>query len=142
LIQQDSNRFAAVEEQAKAINKNYAITPLSTDFNTDGYPDLIYSNLAGPLKIFLSNGAANHFLKISFQKNAKTLGARVTVKQNNKTLTDFLYSGEGLCSDQSSTLTFGLGKDSTLINSVLIHYLSGRTDSLKNIQPNKMIRID
>lgn len=141
LIQQDSNRFAAVEEQAKAVNENYAITPLSTDFNGDGYPDLIYSNLDGPLKVFLSSGDSNQFLKVKFQKNARTLGARVSVQLPNKTLTDFLYSGEGLSSDQSGTLTFGLGKDSILMNSVVINYLSGKTDTLKNIKPNEVIRI-
>lgn len=141
LIQQDSNRFAAVEEQAKAVNKNYAISPLSTDFNNDGYPDLIYSNLDGLLKIFLSNGGLNQFLKVKFLKDAQTLGAKVQVQLSGKTLTDFLYSGEGLSSDQSSTLTFGLGKDSVAVERVIIQYLSGKTDTLQNTKPNTIIRV-
>ncbi len=142
LIQQDSNKFSAVEEQAKAVNKNYAITPLSTDFNNDGYPDLIYSNLDGPLKIFLSNGGSSHFLKVKFLKNAKTLGAKVQVQLPEKTLTDFLYSGEGFCSDQSGTLTFGLGKDSSLeIKNVIIRFLSGKADTLTNVKSNDLLRI-
>lgn len=140
LIQQDSNRFAAVEEQANAVNKNYAISPLSTDFNADGYPDLIYSNLDGPLKIFLSNGGSNQYLKVKFLKNAQTLGAKVQVQLSDKTLTDFLYSGEGLSSDQSGTLTFGLGRNS-VARSVIVNYLSGKTDTLKSIKPNEVIRI-
>ncbi len=142
LIQLDSGHFAAVEEQAKAVNKNYAITPLSTDFNADGYPDLVYSNLNGPLKIFLSVTGRNNYLNVRFLKNAQTLGARVSIDTPEKTLTEYLYSGEGLCSDQSGMLTFGLGGDSTVISRVIVHYISGKTDTLHNIAPNSMIRIN
>jgi len=141
LIQQDGERFAAVEEQAGAINKNYAITPLSTDFNSDGYPALIYSNLDGPLKIFMSEGGTNYFLKVSFQKNAKNLGATVRVSHQKKILTDFLYSGEGLCSDQSGTLIFGLAKDSVDISQVVIQYISGQSDTLRNVRVDSTVKI-
>lgn len=142
LIQQEGQRYAAVEEQAHAVNKNYAITPLSTDFNGDGYPDLIYSNLDGPLKIFLSEGGNNNFLKVIFQKNAKTLGSSIQVITANKTITDFLYSGEGLCSDQSGTLTFGLGKDNDPILYVIIQNLSGKPDTLRNVNLNSSLTIN
>ena len=39
LVQRPTGIFSAVEDQAGAINKNYGITPLSSDFNQDGYPD-------------------------------------------------------------------------------------------------------
>lgn len=125
LIQQENGRFAAVEEQAGVVNKNYAITPLSSDFNGDGYPDLIYSNLDGPLKVFVSNGGDGKFLKVRMIKNATTLGAKIRVRNGGSVISDFLVSGEGLCSDQSSTLTFGLGKN--LQDSVIVEvtYPSG-----------------
>ncbi len=141
LIQQEGGRFAAVEEQAHAENKNYAIAPLSTDFNEDGYPDLIYSNLNGPLKIFMSQGGGNKFLKVRFQKNASNLGAIVSVTASGKTLTDFLYSGEGLSSDQGGTLIFGLGDLNPEIEQLTINYLAGKVDTVRNISSNSVIEI-
>lgn len=141
LIQQEGDRFAAVEEQAHAENRNYAIAPLSTDFNDDGYPDLIYSNLNGPLKIFMSQGGENKFLKVRFQKNAKNPGAIVSVTEAGKTVTDFLYSGEGLSSDQSGTLIFGLGSIKTGIDHLTINYLSGKADSVRNVTAHSVIEI-
>lgn len=142
LLQRDSGRFAAVEEQANAVNRHYAITPLSTDFNGDGYPDLIYSNLNGPLKVFISVKGPNRYLKIQFRKNAESLGARVAVTLQDRTLTDFLYSGEGFCSDQGGTLTFGLGRRNAKIEQAVIHYLSGRSDTLRNINLNSTVKIN
>ncbi len=142
LIQQVGGRFAAVEEQAHAENRNYAIAPLSTDFNDDGYPDLIYSNLNGPLKIFMSQGGDNKFLKVRFRKNAKNLGAIVSVSASGKTLTDFLYSGEGLSSDQGGTLIFGLGNSSPEINHVTVNYPSGKVDTLRSIRINSIIELE
>ena len=51
LIQRADGIFSAVEEQAGTVNKNYAITPITSDFNQDGYPDLIYTNLNGPVTV-------------------------------------------------------------------------------------------
>lgn len=140
LIQRNNGTFAAVEEQANAVNKNFAIAPLTTDFNKDGYPDLIYSNLNGPLKILVSNRGENNYVKVRMKKNAMTLGSRVELHLPNRRLTQFLLSGEGLCSDQSETLIFGLAKDS-LINQIVIQYPSGKTETLKNIGINSQVSI-
>lgn len=137
LIQRGNGTFAAVEEQAKAENRNFAITPLSTDFNQDGYPDLIYSNLDGPLKVFLSNGGDNNYIKVSIKKNAASLGAKVEVKTGGNIYTQYLLSGEGLCSDQSETLIFGLGSQ-TDIKSITIYYPSGMVDSLEDVTVNNV----
>ena len=47
LLQRPDGTFSAVEEQAKVQNKNFGITPLTSDFNQDGYPDLVFANLSG-----------------------------------------------------------------------------------------------
>lgn len=141
LVQQEGGRFAAVEEQAHAENRNYAIAPLSTDFNDDGYPDLIYSNLNGPLKIFMSQGGDNKFLKVRFRKNARNLGAIVSVTTAGNAQTDFLFSGEGLSSDQGGTLIFGFGDLNPEIHQLTINYLSGKIDTVRNVTANFVIEI-
>ncbi len=136
LVQRENGTFAAVEEQAKAENKNFAITPLSTDLNQDGYPDLIYSNLDGPLKIFLSDGGSSNYVKVRIEKNAATLGAKIMLQVEGNTYTQHLLSGEGLCSDQSNTLIFGLGQR-TDIKSLTIYYPSRKVDSVAGATINK-----
>ncbi|MBK7652052.1 MAG: ASPIC/UnbV domain-containing protein [Flammeovirgaceae bacterium] len=89
----------------------------------------------------MSQGGSNKFLKVRFQKNAKNLGAIVSVTAAGKTLTDFLYSGEGLSSDQSSTLIFGFSDLNPEINHLTINYLSGKIDTVRNVTANSAIEI-
>jgi len=132
LLQQPDHTFAAVEEQAKATNKNYAITPLTSDFNLDGYPDLIYPNLDGTVMALLNNGGGNHYLAIRFPETSAYSGASVTVNTaTGATLSDVYVVGEGLASDQTSTLTFGLGQV-TEVSSVRIKYPSGEEQVIEN----------
>ena len=112
LLQRPNGTFAAVEEQAGVVNKNYAITPLSSDFNKDGYPDLLYSNLNGKVKAFINNGGDDNFIAFRFPENAEYAGSHVTLSLGeNQLLSDVYVIGEGLGSDQTSTVTFGLGKE-------------------------------
>lgn len=140
LIQLDNGTFAATEEQAKVINKNYAITPLSSDFNNDGYPDLIYANLNGDVKAFINNGGKANFLKITLQDKANLIGATVSVTTENGTQTNYNIIGEGLCSDQSNTLIFGLGTAKT-IKSVSVKDAQGQMQILNNSTINSTIVI-
>jgi len=141
LIQQDNGTFAAVEQQAGVVNKNYAITPLSTDFNNDGYPDLVYVNLNGPVKAFISKGGTNNYLKVKMYDKPNLIGAAVTVVTDKGTQTNYNVIGEGLCSDQSNTLIFGLA-DSKTVKSVTITDTKGNTQVIENPTVNTTIAIN
>jgi len=111
LLQNNDGTFSAVEEQANAENKHYSITPLTSDFNQDGFPDLIYTNLNGPLRALISNKGTNHYVKVRFWEHAINLGSRVQLTTvNGNTYSDAYVIGEGLASDQTNTITFGLGE--------------------------------
>lgn len=130
LLQRDDKTFAAVEDKANAINKNYAITPLSSDFNNDGYPDLIYANLNGNFRAFINQGGKNKFVKVRFPEQSKYVGARVEVKtKSGKTLSDVYVIGEGLASDNTNVLTFGLGNDDEPA-SIIINYFGGEKETI------------
>ena len=141
LLQRPDGTFAAVEDQAKVINKNYAITPLSSDLNQDGYPDLIYANLAGNSQAHINKGGDANFIAFRFPETAKYAGTKVTVTKNDGSiLSDVYVIGEGLVSDQTATLTFGLGKDSS-IKSVNFSLPNGSQEAYGNYKVNQVNRI-
>ena len=66
------------------------------------------------------------------------IGAAVTVTTNLNTQTNYNVVGEGLCSDQSNTLIFGLGNAKT-IKSIVIKKSNGIIKTLKNSTINSTI---
>ena len=137
LVQRPDGTFSAVEEQAGVINKNYAITPLTSDFNQDGYPDLIYTNLSGKMKAFLNKGGDRNYIAFRFPENADYSGVQITVETENGSMSDFYVVGEGLASDQTNVFTFGLG-DLEMVKSVNIQFPNGQNRSLENPEINKV----
>jgi hypothetical protein len=127
LMQLPDGTFGTVEEEAGLVNRNYEITPLVADFNNDGYLDIIRANLAGPSYAFLSSGGKNGFLKIRLADSPASLGALVEVTiAGGVKLTKQFTSGEGMSSDQSHDLIFGLGAASS-VESINVYYASGKT---------------
>ena len=130
LIQRPDHRFAAVESVAGVVNKYYAITPLVADFNDDGYPDLLWVNLDGPVRAFLNEGGEAHYLKVRLPDGPESLGAIVRVTTGSgQTFTRHLVSNEGLLSEQSHVLVFGLG-NATRVSRVEVTLLSGETRTI------------
>lgn len=138
LIQRTNGLFAAVEEQAGVINKHYAITPLTSDFNLDGYPDLIYLNLNGPIRAYLNAGGDHHYFAIRFPETADYAGTHVFLQSPQRPLLSDVYVvGEGLGSDQTAVLTFGLETE-TQVSSVRIVFPSGEEKILDNPEIDKV----
>jgi hypothetical protein len=137
LLQRENGTFSAVEEQANAVNKNYALTPLVSDFNDDGYPDLIYINLDGPVRALINDGGNHNYLKVKLKETSANSGTAAIVElENGSMLSDVYVIGEGLASDQTNTMTFGLG-EATSVKSLTLKYPSGGRDTLLNPKINK-----
>ena len=133
LLQRQNGTFSAVEDQAGVLNKFYAISPLTSDFNQDGYPDLLYINLNGTMRAFINNGGICHYLALRFPENSDYAGAMATLETaNGNTLSDAYVIGEGLSCDQTSTLTFGLGIADTVLRSLTIRFPSGTVQTIEN----------
>ena len=110
MVQNEDGEFAAVGAEAGVINKRYSIAPITADFNQDGYPDIVHVNLAGRSQAFLSKGGDAGYLKVKLPNDIASIAATVTVTlDDGTTLTKPFVSGEGLCSDPSHVLIFGLG---------------------------------
>ncbi len=116
LMQLPNQTFVNIEDKNNTQNPFFGITPLASDFNNDGYPDLVHINLNGKVRAFISKAnAGNNYLKVKLPNTPKYINARVTLtKLDNQKITLQRVIGEGLTSDQTSTLFFGLGKDQSL----------------------------
>lgn len=138
MLQNEKGEFAAAGEQAGVQNRLFGISPLTADFNQDGYPDLVHINLEGPQKVFLSEAGEHNYLKIKLPNTVGSIGAKLIVTlETGKSIQQTFVVGEGLCSDQSHVLNFGLAKSQA--NSVSVQYLDGRTDRRNGIFSNELL---
>jgi hypothetical protein len=141
LLQKSNHTFAAAGKQAGVVNELFSISPLTADFNNDGYPDLLHVNAGGPTKAFINNGGKGNFIKVKLADTVGSIGATVEVVTHQGTpYTANFISGEGLCSDQSHILVFGLG-DTESVNHVVVKYLSGEKKTFKNPSMNTILRV-
>lgn len=141
LLQAKDKTFVPVEKEAGVDNPYFAISPLVVDFNGNGYPDLIYTNLSGKLRVFLNKGGENHFLKVELKNEPKSLGATVVVeKENGEKLTGFFVPTQGLCTYQTNTLFFGLGSD-TAVKKVSVQFKDGDTKEINAPKADTTIKV-
>ncbi|WP_299778882.1 CRTAC1 family protein [uncultured Formosa sp.] len=140
LVQKEDHTFVSTEEKSGIVNPNYAITPLVSDFNTDGYLDLVWVNIGSPVLAYINKGGKNNFIKVKLDDNAKNLGAKVEViTTGGKKITEDFIVGEGLTSDQSATLHFGLGKDQ--VQQVVVRYIGGSEYTFLAPKTNTLLTI-
>jgi len=116
LVQKEDGTFAPTEEKSGVVNPHFAITSLVSDFNQDGYLDMIWVNIDTPSLAYINKGGDNNYLQVDLGESVNVQGAKVTVTTPTKTLTEWLVTGEGLASDQTALLQFGLGKDTSVSN--------------------------
>ena len=141
LLQQEDGTFAATEQQAGVVNKNYAITPLTSDFNNDGYPDLVYINLVGKAKAYINQGGEANYIKVRMADKTKYIGASIEFITDKKTQTNYNIIGEGLCSDQSNTQVFGYDIFEIPV-SIRVTDIYGEVQVFKDLQPKTTLKVD
>ena len=141
LIQKEDHTFVPTEAESGLVNPHFAITSLVSDFNKDGYLDMIWTNINTPSLAYINNGGDNNFLQVDLGDNAKSQGATIQIETNTRTLTEYLVSGEGLASDQTALIHFGLGKDNQ-VKSIKIKYADGDVCQLQNVKINSIINIE
>jgi len=127
LMQTETGEFAATGEQSGVVNMGYGISPITADFNNDGYPDLVHVNIAGRSKVFINKGGDANYLKVQLPDTVASIAAKIKVTRSDGEVIyrDFV-SGEGLCSDQSHIQIFGLGDSSA--TRVEVQYINGEKD--------------
>lgn len=140
LLQTPNGEFAAAEKEAGVINRAYSISPLTADFNNDGRPDIVHANLNGDSKLFLSKAGTANYLKVELSSDIASIGATVTAELSNGTTLSRPYvSGEGLCSDSSRIIIFGLADSS--VKAVKVVYLDGKVEQKSGNFINELIKL-
>lgn len=142
LRQIEPGRFAAAEESAGLENANFGIAPLVSDFNGDGWPDVLFANLTQPARAFISGGGSADWLQVLLPNAAAALTARVAVtRADGVVLHDQWLSGEGLASEQSRTLQFGLGENAGVVD-VQVEFADGRRQHYRHLPPRSVLQVD
>ncbi|PKM15073.1 MAG: CRTAC1 family protein [Gammaproteobacteria bacterium HGW-Gammaproteobacteria-2] len=135
-------RFAAAEESAGLQNANFGITPLVSDFNGDGWPDVLFANLTQPARAFINDGGDAAWLQVVLPNAPAALAARVSVtRADGVVLHDQWLSGEGLASEQSRTLQFGLGNADGVVD-VQVQFGDGRSQHYRHLPPRSVLSVD
>ncbi len=139
LMQTETGEFAATGKQSGVINTGYSISPITADFNNDGYPDLVHINIAGKPKAFINDGGEANYLKVQLPDTISSIAAKIRVTLSNG---EFLHrdfvSGEGLCSDQSHIQIFGL--DNATATNIAVKYINGETEVRSGEFVNTLVR--
>ena len=138
LVQKEDGTFAPTEERSGVVNPHFAITSLVSDFNLDGYLDMIWVNIDTPSLAYINKGGTNNYIQIDLGETVIAQGAKVTVTTPTKTLTDWLVTGEGLASDQTALLQFGLGND-TSVSSIEVSLANDEKISIDNPKINSIV---
>ena len=141
LQQYPGGHFQAVEGVAGIANQNFGITQVVSDFNQDGWPDMVLGNLTGPVRAFLNSGGDRHSLTVRLPGDATWLNARVTVTTAEKhKLTRQLFASEGLCSDQTRALFFGLNESSKPVQ-VEVQPIGGEVLSYPDVPVDSVLQV-
>ena len=139
ILQNYGDKFQPVEKVSGAENTLFGISPIVSDFNGDGWPDLVWANLDGASLAYINKGGARNWIKVRLPNKASSLGARVTVTASNGlTQTKQLLTSQGLGSDQGRDLIFGLG-DADSASSVSITFQNGVTRSFDTPENGALI---
>lgn len=140
LLQNEAGAFGDTGKESGVQNREYGISPLTADFNQDGYPDLVHINILGPQNVFLSEGGDSGYLKVQLPNIIGSVGTvvKVTLSDGSSLIQTFVV-GEGLLSDQSHVLIFGLSdKQATSITATR---LDGAVDSAEGNFRNETIQL-
>jgi len=102
-------------------NKYFGQSTLIVDIDGDGRQDFLWLNMDGPVRAFLNQSKKN-FLTISVPDTVAALGTRIFIETDKgKSYTREVVSGEGMLTDQTPEITFGLDDLEKALRVVILH---------------------
>jgi len=115
------------------------------DFNNDGKLDLVINNLDGQADLYENvSDSKNNYVRFKLegpQKNPDGIGAKISLYYDGK-LQQFFQQKlvRGYLSSNEPIVHFGLDKKK-LIDSAVIVWQDGKSESLKNIAANQVVKL-
>ncbi|MDD5360952.1 MAG: FG-GAP-like repeat-containing protein [Ignavibacteria bacterium] len=114
------------------------------DYNNDGYLDLYLNNNGTANRLYKNNGETkNNWLIMNLQgtnTNRSAIGTRVTVKTGNITQIREVEGGSGGKGQNSLPVEFGI-KQSVIIDTLIVKWYSGLTQTFTNVTPNMILNL-
>jgi len=114
------------------------------DIGNSGNVDIVVLNVGEPPALLLNtNRSGNHrvlFHLVGTKSNRAAIGARVTIHAGDITQFDEVRCGGSYLSQNDLRLHFGLGS-AARIDSVVVRWPTGKTETLKNIAADKIYTI-
>jgi hypothetical protein len=142
-----NGRFEDVSEAAGAVlnQRTVARGACFADYDNDGKMDAFVVNL-GDKGTLVHNVSTNtgHWVEIKLtgtKSNRDGIGARVEVYSGDKRWTEERVAGSGYLSQNDGRLHFGLGK-ATLIDKVIVHWPSGREQTLEKQNVDRVLQVE
>ena len=140
LLQQYADgHFSPVEKSALIENRNFGVTTVVSDFNNDGWPDVVIGNLNGKVRVFMNDGGQRNWLKVRLDDSVRSIGARLALTlSDGRTYHNQFYTSEGLGSDQTADLFFGLG-DAIRLSELTVRFQDGEVITVSSPEVNTLI---
>jgi hypothetical protein len=146
LSNQGGGQFYPVPAKASGLSVWQDARSLSvTDLNNDGWPDLFFGVNDGEIAAFENGGSRlNHMLNVHLQGsqgNPTAIGAHVTLTlPNGARQSAEVYAGGGYLSQNTSTLTFGMGAIPDG-GKIAVRWPNGKTSNTMVAPGQNMVRL-
>lgn len=134
-------KFHSATSIANVENYHFGLIPLISDFNNDGYYDMVYINVLSEAKAFINQGPVTKpdYVKIIFPETAEFVGAKAKLKTSKNRILNFqVTNGQGFMSDQTNSWIVGLDK-SEKVENVEIKLINNRKINIQSIENNKTL---
>ena len=122
-------------------NPHFAQSPLITDINGDGRPDVFWVNMQGKGRAFI-NRSPNNYMTLLFPDTVESISARAYITtRDGKSYVREIHNNTGLSTDQWTGLAFGIGAQ-TAIEQAVIEWADGRRQVIDNPPMNTIINLE
>jgi hypothetical protein len=109
-----------------------------SDFNNDGYPDLIVTEVDSNTHVYRNSGFTNNWIKLKCTgtiSNRDAIGSSITIYYGANHEKKVITGGNSYLSCEDVTLIFGIGTANNA-DSLTIKWTNGMVETAYNIAPN------
>lgn len=115
----------------------------SGDLDSNGTPDLVVTHTNEPVAVLKNETDIPNWFSVQLigrTSPRSAIGARVTLTSGQRQQVALVKGGGSYLSTSDRTLLFGLGENKT-IEVVEVHWPTGKTTTLNNLQANQRLRL-
>ena len=111
------------------------------DYDRDGSPDLLITQVAGPTVLLQNHTSGKHWLTVAPEgPNDAGIGARVTVTAGGRTTTQIVLAGGSYLAGPPREVYFGLDA-APIAENVRIDWANGTTTELHDVKADQILRV-